>query len=53
MEEKMRVGKQSSLNDKAPDKLNIGFFGNKLFIRSVNVGSNFDNIFFDLMIINH
>ena len=51
MEEKTKIGNQSSIDDKAQNKkLNIGIFGNRLLIRNVNVGSKFDNMHCDLMI---
>ena len=51
MEEKTKIGNQSSVDSKALNKkLNIGIFGNRLIIRNVNVGSKFDNMFCDLMI---
>ena len=49
MEEKTKIGNQSSVDSKALNKkLNIGIFGNRLLMRSVNVGSNFNNMLCDL-----
>ena len=56
MEEKTKMGKQSMVKQSAIDnraldkKLNAGIFGNRLFIRSVNVGSNLGNMFCDIII---
>jgi len=51
MEEKAKMGKRSSVDVKALEKkLNIGILGNRLLIRSVNVGSKFDNTLCDLSI---
>ena len=51
MEEKTKRGKRSSVDVKAlKKKLNVGIFGNRLLMRSVNVGSNFNNMLCDLAI---
>ena len=51
MEEKTEREKRSSVDVKAlTKKLDIGIFGNKLLMRSVNVGSNFNNMLCDLAI---
>ena len=51
MEEKTKRGKRSSVDVKALEKkLNVGIFGNRLLMRSVNVGSNFNNMLCDLAI---
>ena len=51
MEEKAKIGKRSSVDVKALKKnLDVGIFGNKLLMRSVNVGSNFNNMLCDLAI---
>ena len=51
MEEKAKREKRSSVDVKAlKKKLDVGIFGNKLLMRSVNVGSNFNNMLCDLAI---
>ena len=51
MEEKTRREKQSSLDAKALEKKsNVGIFGNRILMHSVNVGSKFNNMLCDIAI---